>query len=29
VSIRWSRPLFTLQTYGFLKAPKSMLPPPR
>jgi hypothetical protein len=29
VSIRWSRPLFTLQTYGFLKAPKSMLPPPQ
>jgi hypothetical protein len=28
IGIRWSRPLFTLQTYGFLKVPKSMLPPP-
>jgi hypothetical protein len=26
VGIRWSRPLFTLQTYGFLKAPESMRP---
>lgn len=24
--VRWSRPLFTLQTYRFLKVPKSMLP---
>ena len=27
VSLRWSRPLFTLQTYSFLKAPPSMRPP--
>lgn len=27
VSMRWSRPLFTMKTYGFLKVPKSMLPP--
>jgi hypothetical protein len=25
IGFRWSRPLFTLQTYGFLKVPKSML----
>jgi hypothetical protein len=29
VRIRWSRPLFTMKTYGFLKVPKSMLPPPQ
>jgi hypothetical protein len=29
VSMRWSRPLFTMKTYGFLKVPKSMLPPPQ
>ena len=27
VGFRWSRPLFTLQTYSFLKAPPSMRPP--
>lgn len=28
VGVRWSRPLFTLTTYRFLRAPKSMLPAP-
>jgi len=27
VRVKWSRPLFTLQTYSFLKVPPSMRPP--
>ncbi len=27
VGIKWSRPLFTLQSYGFLKVPPHMRPP--
>lgn len=28
VGIKWSRPMFTAQTYGFLKVPESMRTPP-
>jgi|GEM_PF-630425 len=27
IGIKWSRPLFTAQTYGFLKVPPSLRPP--